>query len=309
MNVTRFNYPLESTLVKVLDAIIDRCHGKCSKKDTVLGIEGGEGEGKTTSSIAIAYYVSEKTGRPFNAKHVFFDAEEVVKFAQSTKEQIIIWDEPALQALSTDWASSVVKNITRLLMMARKKRHFIMINMTKFFKFNEYIVVDRCVGMIHMYTRKSTNQSGRFIYIPQRNLEPLWRDYRYTKKRNYNKYKSKKCRGAFPDVLNPKYQHTVASEFDLKYYEDMKDKAIKSIGTKDDKMNPKLMVRQREKEIINNFEELKKKGEITLTQPQQSGILGISVRKIRNILREIREAEVMRNNHINKGTTPLGTLH
>lgn len=296
MNVTRFNYPLESTLVKVLDAIIDRCHGKGSKKDTVLGIEGGEGEGKTTSSIAIAYYVSEKTGRPFNAKHVFFDAEEVVKFAQSTKEQIIIWDEPALQALSTDWASSVVKNITRLLMMARKKRHFIMINMTKFFKFNEYIVVDRCVGMIHMYTRKSTNQSGRFIYIPQRNLEPLWRDYRYAKKRNYNKYKSKKCRGAFPDVLNPKYQHTVVSEFDLKYYESMKDKAIKSIGTQKDKMNPQLLIKKRIKDIMINLPKFKKEHQITLNQKQESAMLCTPLRTYQLYTKELRDANVMTHN-------------
>ena len=269
MIVTRFKYPLERHLVTKIDLMIDRCHGKGAKRDAVLLCEGAEGEGKTTLSIALAYYIQEKTGRKFDNTHVFFDIEKMIDFAQNTEKQIIIWDEPALQALSTDWASSSVKNLTRLLMMARKKRHFIIINVTKFYKFNEYIVVDRPLALLHVYSRKNI-QSGRFMYIRKKNLEPLWRDYRFSKRRTYKKHASKKVRGTFPDILNPKYKNNVLSEFDNAAYEKEKDAAIRMIG-KDDTREKKCKLEQLQLKIATM------KG---LTQKAVADGLGISTRTL-----------------------------
>ncbi len=229
MKVTKFDYPLEKNLIKKIDLMIKRCTTKKSKKDAVLIIDGEEGEGKTTLSIAIAYYVADKTGRKFSVDHVFFNLRKLIKFAQSNKNQIIVWDEPALQALSTDAQKAVVKDLTRLLMMARKKRHFLMINTARFYKFNEYAVVDRPVGMVHVYSRKNI-YSGRFIYIYKKLLEPLYRDCKYKKQKNYKKYGSKRIRGTFPDILNPDYKNNVLSDFKIKKYERKKNRAIMKIG-------------------------------------------------------------------------------
>lgn len=68
MIVTRFKYPLEKNLVPKIDLMIKRCITNKGKKDNLLLCEGAEGEGKTTLSIAIAYYVSEQTGRKFSEK-------------------------------------------------------------------------------------------------------------------------------------------------------------------------------------------------------------------------------------------------
>lgn len=249
MIVTRFKYPLEDNLVNKINLMIQRCNGKRGKKDNVLICEGSEGEGKTTLSIAIAYYVSEQTGREFSEKNVFFDVNELMRYAQSTEGKIIIWDEPAFQALSTDWASEAVKNITRLLMTARKKRHFFIFNLTKFYKFNEYIVVDRPMGFIHVYSRNNIH-SGRFVYIRKKFLEDLWRDYKVSKKRNYKLYGSKKVRGTFPDILNPKYPNNVLSEFDNDAYESKKDEAIANIGKKKDSNQSEKWKNQRNKLIV-----------------------------------------------------------
>jgi len=272
MIVTRFKYGLETNLVKKLDLMIERCSDQGSKKDTVLLCEGSEGEGKTTFSVAIAYYVAEKTGRKFDVDRVFFDVEKMIEFAQSKEKQIIIWDEPALQALSTDWASSAVKNLTRLLMMARKKQHFIIINMTKFYKFNEYVVVDRPMALIHVYSRRNI-QSGRFMYIRKKFLEPLWRDYRFRKVRSYKKYCSKAIRGTFPDILNPKYKNNVLKEFNLVEYEKKKDKAIMEIG-KDVKKDKK--VEWRVERLIKLREKFPK-----MTQKEYAEILGVSLATIK----------------------------
>jgi len=101
--------------------------------------------------------------------------------------------------------------------------------MTKFYKFNEYIVVDRAVGMIHVYSRNNV-EPGRFAYIRMGNLEKLYRDWRFKKQRNHFKYAERFIRGTFPDVLNPHYKNNVLSEFDIKDYEKRKDDAIKAIG-------------------------------------------------------------------------------
>lgn len=214
--------------------MIARCIQKNPKKDAVLLFEGAEGEGKTTFSVAVGYYVKLKTGRVFNHTRLFFDLKDMIKFAQETEAQIIIWDEPALQALSRDVLTNMVKDLDRLLMMARKKRHFIMINMAYFNKFNEYIVWQRPLGMIHVYSRKEI-YAGRYVYIKKRALEQLWYSWRRKRKREYRKFCSKAIRGTFPDVLNPTYKNNVLSDFDLDYYEKIKDEAIMKIGAKEEK--------------------------------------------------------------------------
>ena len=284
MIVTRFKYPLETQLVKKLDLMIERCQSKKNKKDVVLLCEGAEGEGKTTLSIALAYYVSEQTGREFDTSHMFFDIEKMIDFAQNTEEQIIIWDEPALQALSTDWASSAVKNLTRLLMMARKKRHFIIINMTKFYKFNEYIVVDRAIALIHVYSRRNI-ESGRFQYIKKRSLEQLWRDYRFSKKRTYQKHASKIIRGTFPDVLSPTYKNNVLSEFENEKYEKAKDAAIMQIGKVNEKPTPAIIKKRLIMDYIIKNEESEKK----MTQKEIADAFGAGLRTIATYAKEIKD--------------------
>lgn len=271
MIVTKYQYPLEKNLIKKFELMLKRLQGDGAKKDVVVGFEGGEGEGKTTFSIAAAIWFAEKTGREFNHTNVFFDVNKMIEFAVNSEKQIMIYDEPALQALSTDWASSEVKNLTRLLMMARKKQHIIFINMTKFYKFNEYIVVDRSLALIHVYSRKNI-QSGHFQYIRKKHLENLWRDYRFSKRRNYKKYASKSIRGTFPDILNPKYKNNVCSGFDVLAYEKEKDNAISMIG-KETKRDKKSEWR------ISSIIELKKMNP-NITQKELGKVLGCSFRTI-----------------------------
>lgn len=238
MRVQPFNYPLDDSLIRKIDLMIARCTQKNPKRDAVLLTEGEEGQGKTTMSIAIAYYVKEKTNRAFNHLNIFFDLKKMIEFLQSTEDQIAVWDEPALQALSKDALTGVVKDLERLLMMSRKKRHFIIINLAYFNKFSEYIVWQRPLGMIHVYSRREI-EAGRYCYIRKKDLEGLWQDWRTKRKRNYKRYASKSIRGTFPDVLNPRYKSNVLSDFDVEYYEREKDKAIMMIGTKESRENRK----------------------------------------------------------------------
>ena len=236
MKVEPFGYPLDDRLLTKIDLMIQRCVQVNPKRDAVLLFEGPEGEGKTTFSIAVAYYIKMKTGRDFSQQNVFFDVRKMIQFLQNTEGQIAIWDEPALQAMSKDSLTTLVKDLERLLLMSRKKRHFVMINIAYFNKFSEYIVWQRPLGMIHLYSRDEITP-GRYVYIRKKSLEPLWYDWRSKRKRNYKKYCSKSIRGTFPDVLNPKYKHNVLSAFDDAAYESEKDKAIQMIGQSKEKMS------------------------------------------------------------------------
>jgi hypothetical protein len=227
-------YSIETRLTKKLDIMIDRCEQKHPKKDAVLIIEGAEGEGKTNTSLACGYYITKHTGRTM---YIFFDLLALINFAKSNFDKVIIWDEPALDALKTDWYRNTNSNLMRLLMMARKNRHFFLFNFTKFYKFSEYIVVDRALGLVHMYSRNEI-EPGRFVYIRKRNLEHLYLGWTRSKKRLYKKYSS--FRGKFPDVEKyfDEMDITVVGIDGIFYehasyntYEIEKDKAIKSIGT------------------------------------------------------------------------------
>lgn len=242
MIVTDLKYYLENPLLDKLDLIIKRCEQKQPKKDALLIVEGGEGEGKTNTSLAIAYYFKDKTKRDI---HLFFRLRSMIDFAKSTEKQIIIWDEPAIDSLSTDWYRQSNKDLMRLLMTVRKKRHIFIFNFTKFYKFSEYIVVDRAVCLIHMYSRREV-QPGRFVYIKRQHLEFLYNSYRFGKKRLYRDLYS--LRGSFPEVMEKHFDKMgIFAEtklaLTLEEYDKIKDESILSIGMtkkKEDRYRPRF---------------------------------------------------------------------
>lgn len=276
MRVTRFNYPLNENLIKKLDALSHRCTTGKRKRDSVLIIEGPEGEGKTTYSVAIGYYLSEKTGREFSEKNVFLDAEKMLNYAKSTEEKILIWDEPSLKALSGDSRKKIVKNLIRLLMTCRKKRHFIMINITyfnRFGSFGEYVISERANGMLHLYTRPRTEQA-RFIYIKEKMLMGLWADWWRRRQKNYFKYGDNNTRGEFPPVLDPSYKYNVLSEFDIDDYEKRKDEVIMQIGEEN------KMTLQQSKLLKLQYYIHKASRDLKINKEKLSEILGYSRQSI-----------------------------
>ena len=229
--VTDKKIAIPTSLWKKIQICIYRCERETPKTDSLIIIEGDEGVGKTTFSAMIGYIVSYYTKRPFSEKNFFFDLGTLINFAKSTKKQIIILDESALELLSSEWWKKTQIDLIKTLMMARKRRHFLIFNLTKFYKFPEYIIVDRARCLIHIYTRGSYPEP-RFIYIKRKYLEQLYNDYRFKKRRRYFFYASKsgKIRGTFPNVLDDSKEYNILDVFNLSSYETSKDKAIEKIG-------------------------------------------------------------------------------
>lgn len=219
--------PFNREFIRKMDLMIERITQKNPKLDAVFQNEGGEGLGKTTFSVAQGYYISYKTGIPFSEKNVFLDIKKAIDFAKDTEKQIIVFDEPAKGVLKMQWRTQLQQNLIELLMLSRKKRHFMIFNFVKFYKFNEYIVVDRCLGMAHLYERRD-RKGYAFAYIPRSRLEDLYNDAIKKHQRNY--FKHSVFTGEFPDVLNPDKKYNLLDKFDFKSYDKEKDRVISSIG-------------------------------------------------------------------------------
>lgn len=270
------SYALEKKLVKKLERVVRGVTQKNPKEDAVFINEGKEGKGKTNSSILEAVYLGCRTKREI---HLFFRLEELMEFAKSTKEMIIIWDEPALDSLSKDQVNQRNVDMQRLFMTIRKKRHIFIINYTKFWKFPEYLVVDRSNGMVHM----SEKEIGRFFYIRQKRLEFLWNEYRTKHKRVYLKAAS--FGGSMPNFMEENFNQlglyvNKIKDATLADYEREKDEATRSIGVKD---NKKAQERDHKVAIIRARIALS-----TLPLAQKAILLNINPRGVQQIAAEAR---------------------
>jgi len=231
-------FAIEDKLVLMLDYMTDRVIKKHPTLDSVLQNSGGEGEGKTNASIVEAAYFKMKTGRPIS---LFFKTSSCLKFAQRTEKQILILDEPSFETLGTDFQTAAFKDFLRLTSTMRVKRHILIINFAKFWKFPDFLVVDRALCMIHLYSKQGKDP-GRFLYIKKKNLEPLWNGYKKGGKRLYGALKS--FGGRFPYVMDRLWDKLDIRVEDiehskLKDYDSLKDIAINSIGVKRDKKREK----------------------------------------------------------------------
>jgi len=225
MRYTDKKYYMDGRMVKILDLCCDRSSGK-RKMDNLILVDGDEGYGKTNVALGCCYYVAWKLKRPFGMANVFFDVKKLTEFAKNTTDQVILWDEAALQGLASDWSTRSQKDLVKLMMVVRKKRHFFIFCIPKFFRLNEYLVLDRSIGLIHVYARHE-KELGRFVYFNKKAKEKLYHAWRKTRQRNY--------RRAY--TFHGSFVITEGKVIGEDEYDREKDKAISSVGEKDEVLN------------------------------------------------------------------------
>ena len=218
MIVTDKKYYMDDKLIGKLDLMVKRCSG-IHKLDNWIVVDGDEGYGKSTMSFLCAYYMAEKLGREFTTKQIFFDPDKFIEYGTKTNEQVMVLDESVFGGLSGDAMTKIGKKLIKFAMVIRKKRHCIFLNIPKFFKLNEYLMVDRSICLIHVYARGGT-QLGRFVYFSNTQKEKLFWEYKRKRARKYKTFYT--LRGSFPDALK--------KVIDEKEYDKKKDAAILSFG-------------------------------------------------------------------------------
>jgi len=249
MKYTDKEYYIDSNYISKLDLMIKRMTGN-GTDDNILIIDGDEGQGKTEFAVGTCYYVAHQTGREYNTNNnIFFKLDEILEFASKTKDQIIHFDEGALGLLTTQWWNENNRKFLQLVMTARKKRHFIVICIPKFYKLNTYLIEERSIGLVHIYSRNNL-QKGSFCYYTKERKERLYQDWKRKRIKTYKKHYS--FRGTF--VLAMKKVFTIEQQ---QQYEDKKDEAILSITQTKDKEKVNRFQVQRDKLIYLIKDKLK----------------------------------------------------
>lgn len=228
--VTDKKYYLDEFLKKKLDLMIKRMTGK-GTDDNVIIIDGDEGQGKSEFATGICYYVSYKTGRDYSPDNIFFKLDEIIEFASKNKDQIIHFDEGALGLLTTQWQNQINRKFVQLVMTARKKRHFIVICIPKFYKLNPYLIEERSIALLHVYS-KNNLEKGRYCYYTKKNKELLYQDWKRKRMKTYHKRND--FRGKFVIAMKK-----VFTPEQCQAYEDKKDEAIASINQKKESLQEK----------------------------------------------------------------------
>lgn len=236
MNMNIKDLPCHPGYIKKVEKWSLRCTQETPEEDTIIIIEGKERTGKTNGSIYTAGLAREITKRPIS---LFFNVKDVIDFAKRTEKQIIIWDEPALQSLTGDMLKRINQNLRRLLMTCGVKRHFIIINIINFTRFDSYLTVERPHGMIHLFK----GRIGHACYIRMKNLEQLREIWLKKHKRAYVSLKSHYF--DFPVVDSDLFNSldmTINGVRHATYkdYDRMKKKAIENIGEEDDDIKDDL---------------------------------------------------------------------
>jgi len=242
MIVTDKKYYMDNVYLSKLDLMVKRMEGT---DDNILPIDGDEGQGKTEFAVGTCYYIAYQTGRKYDVNNIFFDLEAGIKFAASTKEQIIHFDEGALGLLTTQWWNKTQQKFLQLVMIARKKKHFIVICIPKFYKLNQYIIEDRSIGLVHIYSRKNLKK-GRFCYYTKNAKERLYQDWKRKRIKNYRKYYV--FRGSFVQAMKK-----VFTKEQLDDYERKKDKAIMSLLKVDDNKKKEVTAIDVKAQMLNDL--------------------------------------------------------
>lgn len=277
MIVTDKQYHMEDNLVSKLDLMIKRMKGS---DDNIIAVDGDEGQGKTEFGIGVCYYISDKTGRSYDISNIFFDLDKLIKFASSTEEQIIHFDEAVLGLLATNWQNKIQQKFIKLVMVARKKKHFIVLIIPKFHRLPQYMIEERCIALIHIYSKNNIHK-GRFCYYTKKKTNMLYADWRKSKIKRYKEYRS--FWGTFP-IASKK----VFTDEQNQAYEDKKDEAILLLG-KDDESKESSQANkwktQRNKLIVYIKDKMKLKYTEMELELKKNGIDDLTMEGLRSAYR------------------------
>lgn len=237
MKVTDKQYHLDGFLISLLDHCAKR---EKNKFDNLLILDGMTGSGKTTLGFQLAYYYSYIMKKSFGVDNVFFDAEQMIEYAQNNKNKIIVWDESAFDGMSVDWQNQNQKNLIKLLYTARKLGHFLIFIIPEFRKLQSVFALDKSFVLIRVYVKEGLKRG-------------YWKAYNQNRKRwlYYSELKYNSGNKVFPNTYG-KFIN-VENLIDMDAYEAKKDKAIMSIG--DTNKQAEFKVSNIPKEIIKRLKD------------------------------------------------------
>jgi hypothetical protein len=193
--------------------------------DGVILVDGLEGSGKSGLGLTIAYELDKS----FNIERLVFTPEQFFKAVENSQvEQAIVWAEFITGGMSSEAVSKVQREVTRLMVMIRKKRLYIILILPYFFMTSRYFAVARSRFLLHTYTPDGIRR-GR------------WQCWNYERKRQMY-FRGRK---EFDYCVRP-YKHGIFGDFfklniiNKNDYEQKKDSAINALFKEEKKPEPTI---------------------------------------------------------------------
>lgn len=217
------HYYMDGYLRSNLEIVCKRVE---KKWDTLLLFDGLEGAGKTTIAKTCGAFVAQRLKREFDSKKVFFDIDDLMHFAQTTRRQVILWDEAALGGMAQQWATQEQLKLKQLLITCRKYEHVLLFVIPDFTILGRYFSCHRSIALIRVY-------SPDFI------TRGYFRFYNFESKRLLYDQEKK---GMYYNGIQPSFFGRFtenAGIMDEEDYEKRKDEAIQKIGQDKEKPDSK----------------------------------------------------------------------
>jgi hypothetical protein len=149
-------------------------------------------------------------------------------FAKTTSKQVVWWDEAALGGLASETYNREQTTLLQLLMVARKKQHFYIFVIPKYYRLKEGII-ERAICLLHVFSHDKITR-GRYCYYSKDGLNNMYRHWKSSKHPGYKEFYM------YPGT----FAENLPLVIDEKLYDEKKDIAILSIGKTNDPMNARL---------------------------------------------------------------------
>lgn len=259
---------LDETLKCNLDLGIELQH---KDFDSIWFIDGGEGTGKTTLAIPLAYYVSPEERRHNLLDRVCINVDSADKvILESQQYDSIIIDEGYGGMASVGFMSKINRLLQRRFTEIRAKNLFVFIIAPSFMDINRYFAVWRSKCLLHVYAKgKERGRACFFDEWKKRKLYILGKQQFY----NYN---------CVPANFVFKFTDQLGTVIDKVAYIEKKRKA--NLEKEEEKV---LSEDDFKKEFIKKVLINNSKSESPLTQDQLGNVLGVSDRQIRRYNRDL----------------------
>lgn len=222
--------------------------------------------GKSNLAALICAAWASINNKTYTNDDVYFDSEAIIKRAIASEEQTFHYDESLFSAMATDWQQKEQKRLIKMLLLARKKRHFFVFCIPNFFKLKDTISLEKCNGLIHTYLRNGTTV-GQFAYFRKDSKDILYNAWKKGGIKGYKKFWS--FRGTFG-----KYLPKVISEDE---YERRKDIAILSMNKDEEKVDKGLLKYNKLAMKVGLLHEL-----LNISQEEVAKLFNVSKNTIQN---------------------------
>jgi hypothetical protein len=216
ITVNRFgkDVVLDERLKTQLDVLTERSN---KDFDNIIIVTGMEGTGK---SRGIAFPVAQYLSGTFEVVFMWKQFKEA--YERLPPKSTIVWDEFIFAGMAADALSTMQKQIIQMMVTGRKKLINVILVVPSVFLLKNYFAVHRALFMIHTNSPDFLSRGDAYFYSYQR------------KRILYNTYKKTQYTNLKVANFNFKFVDPKVDYYDMAKYEQMKDEAIRSIGSPDD---------------------------------------------------------------------------